>query len=73
MKHILILETARGGRFEICLDNWGSGLDTLRRRWILVDRAWVCVDSGQAALEVGEAWRFRGYKSASQIYGLPPV
>lgn len=52
MKHVVVLETARGSRFEICLENWGAGLDILRRRWVLVDRAWVCVDSGQVAQEV---------------------
>jgi len=75
MKDVVVLETARGSRFEIRLENWGSGLDILRRRWVLVDRAWVCVDSGEAAQEVAVAWTriFGGHKSSVQIYGLLPV
>ena len=31
------LRTSEGGRVRIVLENWGSGLDHLRRRWVRTD------------------------------------
>ncbi len=75
MRRILILEAARGGQFEISLENWGAGSDFLQRRWVLMEESWLCVDSGEIALEVGAGWpRFLGgRKSGPQIFGLLPI
>jgi hypothetical protein len=37
------------------LENWGSGLDDLLRRWTFEDSCWTCVDTGDVAQESGLA------------------
>jgi len=49
VRQIVELQTPTGTRFSIALDNWGSGLDVLMRRWILVDGHWECADSRECA------------------------
>ena len=43
------LRTSEGGRVRIVLENWGSGLDHLRRRWVRTDGYWECMDTGMRA------------------------
>ncbi len=46
------LRTGEGRRVRIVLENWGSGLDHLRRRWVRgADGYWECMDSGMRAEE----------------------
>lgn len=50
MRRTLKLWTSEGNKVRIVLDNWGSGLDHLMRRWTLEDgRFWLCTDSGELA------------------------
>ena len=72
MRRVLILESTDGGRIKISLEHWGSGVDLLVRRWVLVDGSWVCVDSGEIAREVGSGWP-TARKSMPQIFGLLPT
>ena len=51
MKRTLKLRTGGGYDVRIILENWGSGLDRSRRRWILQDSLWQCMDSGDFAEE----------------------
>jgi len=53
MRQIVELQTKTGSRFSIALDNWGSGMDVLMRRWVLLDGYWECADSGDCAEESG--------------------
>ena len=45
------LRTSEGRRVRIVLENWGSGLDHLRRRWVRTDGYWECMDTGMCAAE----------------------
>jgi hypothetical protein len=45
------LRTSEGRRVRIVLENWGSGLDHLRRRWVRTDGYWECLDTGMRAAE----------------------
>jgi hypothetical protein len=72
MRRVLILESTDGARVKISLEHWGSGLDLLVRRWVLVDGSWVCVDSGEIAREVGSGWPI-ARKSMPQVFGLLPT
>ena len=45
------LRTSKGGRVHIVLENWGSELDHLRRRWVRTDGYWECMDTGMRAEE----------------------
>jgi hypothetical protein len=45
------LRTSEGRRVRIVLENWGSGLDHLRRRWVRTDGYWECMDTGVRAEE----------------------
>jgi hypothetical protein len=50
MRQIVELRTKTGSKFSIALDNWGSGMDVLMRRWVLLDGGyWKCADSGECA------------------------
>ena len=51
MRQIVELQTSVGCRVSIVLDHWGSGLDDLMRRWVLVDGCWKCTDGGDFAEE----------------------
>jgi hypothetical protein len=75
MKRVKVLEITEGGRIEISLEHWGSGLDFILRRWVLVDGSWTCVDTGEIAREVGSGWPAiaPGRKSTSPIFGLLPI
>jgi transposase-like protein len=46
MGRIVRLRTSEGGRVRIVLENWGCGLDHLRRRWVRADGYWECMDPG---------------------------
>jgi hypothetical protein len=52
MKRTVKPGTNEGNKVRIVLENWGSGLDHIMRRWTLEDGLWQCVDSG----ELGEKW-----------------
>jgi hypothetical protein len=45
------LRTNKGGRVHIVVENRGSGLDHLRRRWVRTDGYWECMDTGMRAEE----------------------
>ena len=51
MKRIVKLQTSEGNRVRIVLENWGSGMDRIMRRWTLGDGYWQCMDSGEIAQE----------------------
>jgi Flp pilus assembly pilin Flp len=51
-KRTVELETSEGNRVCIVLDNWGSGLDQILRRWTLEDSYWLCKDSAEIAQEI---------------------
>jgi Flp pilus assembly pilin Flp len=51
-KRTVELETSGGNKVSIVLENWGSGLDQMLRRWTLEDSYWLCKDSAEIALEV---------------------
>jgi hypothetical protein len=68
MKRTLKLRTDGGYDVRIILENWGSGLDRSRRRWILQDSLWQCMDSGDFAEE-----RVFGFRKQVARYGSPFV
>jgi hypothetical protein len=47
MRQTVKLRTSEGDRVRIVLENWGSGLDHLRRRWVRADGYWECMDTGR--------------------------
>jgi hypothetical protein len=49
MKKVIRLITASGQTVKVMLDNWGSGMDGLHRRWLLQPEGWHCVDNGEGA------------------------
>ena len=51
-KRTVELETSEGDKVSIVLENWGSGLDQMLRRWTLEDSYWLCKDSAEIAQEV---------------------
>ena len=53
MKRTVKVRTSQGDKVRIVLDNWGSGLDHIFRRWTLRDGCWECLDSGEIAQEAG--------------------
>jgi Flp pilus assembly pilin Flp len=53
MKWTVKLLTTEGNKVRIVLENWGSGLDHIFRRWTLRDGCWQCMDSGEIAQEAG--------------------
>jgi hypothetical protein len=61
------LRTSKGGRVHIVLENWGSGLDHLRRRWVRTDGYWECMDTGIRA----EESRSGGTKAFSDLNPAP--
>jgi hypothetical protein len=54
-KEILTLKTGDGYRVRIILDNQGSGLDDILRRWRFEDPYWRCIDTGELAEQSGSA------------------
>jgi hypothetical protein len=53
MRWMVKLRTSEGNKLRILLENWGSGLDHILRRWILRDGWWQCMDSREIAQESG--------------------
>jgi hypothetical protein len=51
MRQVVELRINDGSKLSIILENWGSGLDYARRRWVLVDGYWECLDTGDFADE----------------------
>ena len=51
MEQTVKLRTSEGVRLRIVHENWGSGLDHLRRRLVLTDGYWECMDTGMRAEE----------------------
>ena len=49
MRRSLTLQTSKGDKVRIVLENWGSGIDGTMRRWTLGDGYWQCMDSGEIA------------------------
>jgi hypothetical protein len=49
MKKVIKIKTASGLTVKLMLDNWGSGVDSVRRRWSLQPEGWHCVDNGEVA------------------------
>ena len=56
MKRTVELQTNEGNKVCIVLENWGSGLDQMLRRWTLVDSYWLCIDSAEIARESLSGW-----------------
>ena len=50
-KRTVELQTSDGNIVSIVLENWGSGLDQILRRWTLQERYWQCMDSREIAQE----------------------
>ena len=51
MRQTVKLRTNEGDLVRIVLENWGSGLDHLRRRWVRADGYWECMDTGRRRAE----------------------
>ena len=47
MRQTVKLRTSERDRVRIVLENWGSGLDHLRPRWVRADGYWECMDTGR--------------------------
>ena len=67
MRQTVKLRTSEGDRVRIVLENWGSGLDHLRRRWVRADGYWDCVDTERRA----EEFRLGGSKVFSDPSPAP--
>jgi hypothetical protein len=50
-KRAVELQTSEGNKVSIVLENWGSGLDQILRRWTLQESHWQCMDSREIAQE----------------------
>lgn len=61
----IALTKANGEKFRLALDNYGSGVDRLNRRWILDAGCWNCIETGETAQKLALIHRFFG-GSASQ-------
>ena len=53
MKQTVKLRTSEGESVLVVLENWGSGLDDLLRRWTLEEDYWLCTDTGELAQKSG--------------------
>ena len=53
MKQTVKLRTSEGESVLVVLENWGSGLDDLLRRWTLEEDCWLCTDTGELAQKSG--------------------
>jgi len=51
MKRTVKLQTSEGNEVRVVLENWGSGLDRIMRRWTFEDGYWQCMDSREIAQE----------------------
>ena len=51
MEQTVKLRTSEGSGFALSFENWDSGLDHLRRRWVRTDGHWECMDTGMRAEE----------------------
>jgi len=49
MKRYIKLTAQNGNRVRVHLDNSGSGVDSLYRRWVRNHDGWFCVDTGEFA------------------------
>lgn len=65
MRRLITLRTDGGKRFYVRLDNLGSGIDRLYRRWSREPDGWHCVDTGEIAQVSGLIFKRRP-KSASE-------
>lgn len=57
MRRLITLRTETGKRVFVHLDNVGSGIDKLYRRWTREGNGWRCVDSGEFAQLSGLIFR----------------
>jgi hypothetical protein len=55
MKEIVTLKTGDGCRVRIVLDDRGSGLDDIMRRWRFENPYWRCIESGELGEQSGSA------------------
>jgi hypothetical protein len=49
MKKVVSLLDDNGTEVMMSLDNWGSGVDRLFRRWVREGEAWRCIETGRTA------------------------
>jgi hypothetical protein len=49
MKKVISLFDDNGTEVLMSLDNWGSGVDRLFRRWVRDGEAWRCIETGRTA------------------------
>jgi hypothetical protein len=53
MREIVTLKTGNGCRVRIVLDDQGSGLDDILRRWTFENPYWRCMDTGELGEQSG--------------------
>lgn len=53
LQTVKTLNSNQGEEVSVALENWGSGLDELRRRWTLEADSWQCVDGRDFAEDSG--------------------
>lgn len=61
----ITLTKATGEKLRLALDNYGSGVDHLNRRWVLDAGSWNCIETGEIATRLPMFHRFFG-SSATQ-------
>jgi len=49
MKKVLIVTDDNGSEVHMTLENWGSGVDRLFRRWVREGEVWRCLETGRSA------------------------
>ncbi len=49
MKKVVSLVDESGTEVLMSLDNWGSGIDRIFRRWVREGEAWRCIETGRTA------------------------
>jgi hypothetical protein len=53
MREIVTLKTGNGCRVRIVLDDQGSGLDDILRRWTFENPYWRCKETGELGEQSG--------------------
>ena len=56
----ITLTKATGEKLRLVLNNYGSGVDRLNRRWVLDAGCWNCIETGEIAQRLPTLHRFFG-------------
>lgn len=56
----IALTKATGEKLRLVLNNYGSGVDRLNRRWVLDAGCWNCIETGEIAQRLPMLHRFFG-------------